>query len=356
MAGLLRTLTYNYNSEPNPSFERMGEFGYVFPHGTEQSTRRDFTIVVAGVGGTGGYVVRDLSRFIFSIMKRTSNYNIRLVVIDPDKVEEKNLLRQNFLPSDLGKGKAEVIATRHSRAFGIQIEFIEAKASMDVLRRLADNSYMILVGCVDNHSARRDFHQYMTFMRDAGRTCSWIDSGNERTSGQVVLGDTTRMPVITALYPEILDATKDTKSEISCAERLMQDEQNIFVNLTAANHVLNFIRTVILNERTLIHGVAFNISGKVDSYFLMDPTKKKLKLSLPQKKLEQEKVQQTLEELQQKNAEEILAELQEISRDMHIVDDNGEEDDYIYEPEYSEDEEDYEVDDEYFEDDDDAEI
>ena len=38
-------------------------------------------------------------------------------------VEEKNLLRQNFITSDQGKYKAEVLAKRYSAAFGVDIKF-----------------------------------------------------------------------------------------------------------------------------------------------------------------------------------------------------------------------------------------
>ena len=76
------------------------------------------------------------------------------------------------------------------------------------------------------------------------------------------------LPTVTQLYPEILDPAQDSKSQVSCAERLMQDEQNIFVNIDAAAHVLNFVRKIILAEDFEIHGVEFNIDGKLFSRHL----------------------------------------------------------------------------------------
>ena len=49
MADYLFKVDYLFKSEPNPPLERMGEFGYVYPHGVSNSTRKDFTIIVCGL-------------------------------------------------------------------------------------------------------------------------------------------------------------------------------------------------------------------------------------------------------------------------------------------------------------------
>mgnify|MGYP002603657289 CR=1 FL=1 len=64
-------------------------------------------IIVIGAGGTGGYVVPHLYRIGFS-----SEHQIRIVVCDGDVVEEKNLIRQNFVHQDIGRNKAQVLAER----------------------------------------------------------------------------------------------------------------------------------------------------------------------------------------------------------------------------------------------------
>ena len=71
-------------------------------------------IIVLGAGGTGGYVIPHLYRLAFG-----RNGYVRIIICDGDVVEEKNLVRQNFVEQDIGHNKAKVLAERYSAAFGI---------------------------------------------------------------------------------------------------------------------------------------------------------------------------------------------------------------------------------------------
>ena len=66
-------------------------------------------IVVIGAGGTGGYVIPHLYRLGYA-----SNRYVKIIVCDGDVVEEKNLIRQNFVGQDIGRNKAQVQAERYS--------------------------------------------------------------------------------------------------------------------------------------------------------------------------------------------------------------------------------------------------
>ena len=272
-----------YESIMNPSLEEMGRLASV--NLTDKMSYRDdrhfFNIFIVGCGGTGGYVVRDLSRFLFSIARRDENLKFALTLVDGDIVEEKNLLRQNFLPRDLGKNKAEVLAERHSMAFGLDISAYTEMIDEAKMRQLMQknsrhpgrSAIPIIIGCVDNNKARRALGQaYRRF-----QPSFWIDSGNERKSGQVIVGgrfsmygDSNGIPSITDIYPDVKDPEKDSTVQISCADRLMQDEQNIFVNISAATHVLNFVRKIVLGENMSAHGVSFGIDGVTNSMYLKE--------------------------------------------------------------------------------------
>jgi PRTRC genetic system ThiF family protein len=246
--------------------------------------RCQFRFHVIGAGGTGGYVIRDLSRLLYALTKRDDTFDFEFIIYDGDEVEEKNLLRQNFLPHDLGKSKAEVMALRHSSAFGIPIyscnTFLDEEKMNDIVNSTWTKGNReiinIVIGCVDNNNARRIISKEISssikhvssyrFEEDMFHTY-WIDAGNKRTSGQVIFGGR-EIPIVTSVYPDILDPEKDSKVKVSCAEALMDDEQNIFVNLMAANLSLNFVRKIIFNEVTSIHGVDFNIDGKTEVFAL----------------------------------------------------------------------------------------
>ena len=86
-------------------------------------------------------------------------------------MEEKNLVRQNFTPADLGENKAKVLAERYSSVFGMETEYVpefiesgERLLSMLRARTFPTGPYwhsptvkelVILIGAVDNNKSRK---------------------------------------------------------------------------------------------------------------------------------------------------------------------------------------------------------
>jgi hypothetical protein len=107
---------------------------------------------------------------------------------DFDTVSEDNLIRQNFVPADIGKNKAEVLAERYTRAYGIPIQACNvkietAKTLLDIFDGGITRAMVIL--CVDNVVARKHIVAAL-----AQRTTSKyliIDAGNEADFGQVTI-------------------------------------------------------------------------------------------------------------------------------------------------------------------------
>jgi PRTRC genetic system ThiF family protein len=246
-------------------------------------------IVIIGAGGTGGYVVRDLLRFLQSLKMKGDSRQFKVTLVDADQVEEKNLIRQNFITQDIGKSKATVLANRYGPAFGIQVDAVETmiknRRELESIIQTAkmgigsNNNNLIILGCVDNHAARRVIHEYAR----RNSRLYWIDSGNERRSGQVVCGygaypwhrnlkdveewmvsnTAYNMPNVVDMYPEISNTNLDLvgSDETSCAERAAVEDQNIFINMSAAVNLLNFTRQVIMSEPITINSIVFDIKG-----------------------------------------------------------------------------------------------
>lgn len=237
--------------------------------------------IVIGAGGTGGYLIRDLCRFVYSVEQRIQGRtNLSITLYDGDIVEEKNILRQNFLPQDIGQNKAEVMANRHARAFGINISYVPEmfkinndpfsyNSTYDKLR--TEKNKKIIIGCVDNNAARREIASCVAKLHQERdlviREAYWIDSGNEKKSGQVIVGSKDLMDV-TDLFPEILLSAEDSQEQVSCADRMLQDEQNMFVNLTAANIILNYTKNIVLDIPMITHGAGFTIDNKIENYYI----------------------------------------------------------------------------------------
>jgi PRTRC genetic system ThiF family protein len=219
-------------------------------------------IIIVGCGGTGGYLVPNLVRYLASRPNR-DQYNV--VLVDGDEVETKNVGRQNFIQTDVGKNKAQVLAERYSAAFGVNISYYpHYLESKEAIVRLYQGSggRPFLVSCVDNNKTRQLFDRW--FHDNTNRSC-YIDSGNEEYFGQVVLGygrdykgcnkfsgrtrnDSTEfyLPPVGVRYPSILSDTKSKfASEESCAERAISAPQSIMANITAANCILNMMIKII---------------------------------------------------------------------------------------------------------------
>jgi molybdopterin/thiamine biosynthesis adenylyltransferase len=159
---------------------------------------------IIGGGGTGGRLVPLLAQFLRSVTKgvgpRGWLMDPQIVIVDFDIVEEKNLLRQNFIAQDVGKHKATVLANRYARAFGVNIipwlkridsSMFEGKLAT-VLKKdmptefIGQRDAMILM-CVDSVKARKDILKAFAEMNMSLGSNPYfvIDAGNEDTFGQV---------------------------------------------------------------------------------------------------------------------------------------------------------------------------
>ena len=212
-------------------------------------------VIIIGAGGTGGYVIPHLYRIGFATER-----SMRILVCDGDVVEEKNLIRQNFVEQDVGRNKAQVLAERYSAAFGIECEyiprFVESEEELFQLtvpdffkssyRGIPETQRVILLGCVDNNKSRKLCHAVFAKLKDL----FYIDSGNGEHTGQVVCGvrqngRTTYKPVC-SLYPDMLKDEDKFPSELSCAERAVSAPQSVTANLTAATAVVSFLYDLLI--------------------------------------------------------------------------------------------------------------
>lgn len=254
-----------------------------------------FHFVVIGCGGNGSFLIRDLARLIaiknqdiaLQYERYLATYQAgngrrptqpsfhTLTIVDGDEVEEKNIRRQNFVVNDIGKNKADVLQERYSVAYGLEIACCNRYVSSpDHLREIASSnmsdtsvhtrSIPVFIGCVDNNATRALIAQTMDLLSSCGVRAYWLDGGNEEFSGQVVLGNnlgdkfdsyTTRelertiksddsirvnMPVVTQVFPEILDVTDKRPDQMSCDDRAVSYPQCIATNITMATLMLNF--------------------------------------------------------------------------------------------------------------------
>ncbi len=238
--------------------------------------------VIVGAGGNGAYFIRDFMRQVKLQNDRLASLGCRqhkVTIIDADAVEDKNLIRQNFIRNDIGHNKAQAMADRYGKAFGMPINYVsEYITDSEHLYKIAisENGRPVFIGAVDNNKTRKIIYDTYKDISEA----FWIDAGNEEWGGQVVCGynhsDTAslmyekedgplrfRLPCLIDIYPEVYDAQDKLPNEMSCAERTISAPQNVFTNLTAANLMLGFAYGILafdgrIGEGLKCHAVSFN--------------------------------------------------------------------------------------------------
>ena len=230
------------------------------------SMTRPVKIVMLGAGGTGGHIAPHLYRLLYALDRP-----VRFIICDGDVVEEKNLVRQNFIPADLGENKAKVLAERYASVFGMETEYVPMFVETeDWLKKLITpqtwrenygrtiiKEQVILIGAVDNNKSRQLCHRVFYQMEDL----IYIDSGNGEHTGQVVCGirsggRTIYRPIGTA-YPDVLKETDKFPTELSCAEASVSAPQSIVANVTAANTVVNMIYNILALGESRVRQVTF---------------------------------------------------------------------------------------------------
>ena len=241
-------------------------------------------IVMLGAGGTGGHIAPHLYRLLHAL-----NRPVEVIIADGDIVEEKNLVRQNFISCDLGRNKAQVLAERYASAFGIEIQYIPdfIETEERLLKLLKPKfSYFdsemltILIGAVDNNKSRQLCHKVF----NKSENLIYIDSGNGEFTGQVVCGvrrkGKTYYKPVGEIYPDILEDTDKFPTELSCAEASVSAPQSIVANIMAATAVVSYIYNILVLGNIEVKKVTFstksvNLKPALSSKRKMSKEKKK---------------------------------------------------------------------------------
>lgn len=214
-------------------------------------------ILLVGCGGTGSYCAHILAQL--AAWALTSGLDLRLYFVDPDSVEERNLVRQNFCQAELGQAKAFTLAWRYSAAFGLNITPVigrfEAKMLEEFRPRQSLNGVLtIVVGAVDNYQARRNIAEAVTaqlYYPAARSQLYWLDSGNERVNGQVILGNSLEpepqlsplgfcvgLPLPHLQEPSLIQRPETRPAlDLSCADLTLLGEQSAMINRVMATWI-----------------------------------------------------------------------------------------------------------------------
>ncbi len=217
-------------------------------------TIQNVNLTLAGCGGTGSFLTLHLARLAYHA--RQLGIDLHLTLVDPDHVEEKNVGRQNFVPAEIGRPKAEALAARYGFAFGLAIRFYSepiADRHVDRDHRFRDGWLHLVVGAVDNTAARRDIEAIAKSWR--GRLW-WLDCGNHDASGQVLLGNEAieqpeinpmgfcnQVPLPSVQHPELV---AEKPALTGCADDALAGIQSLMVNQAVAGWAASYLHRFVV--------------------------------------------------------------------------------------------------------------
>lgn len=233
------------------------------------------SVLVIGAGGNGNQVVNQLARMHIALVG-LGHVGLHVTVMDNDIVEQSNLGRQNFSPSDLKRYKGEVLIDRINRFHQLNWEFKNYQLTTQNIHELSEN---IIISCVDNINARKVIWSFIKNIRgkitkrtvfDHRLPLYWMDFGNKKDFGQAILGTTIKIPQpeskfktadylnpIFKVHGKML-TIKDSPHEPSCStfEALLQ--QDLFVNSALVQFGMMILWELLSKLQIRYHGVYVN--------------------------------------------------------------------------------------------------
>lgn len=250
---------------------------------------------LVGCGGTGSWLAPSLCRIARTLNEQGKATT--LIFIDPDAVERKNVLRQNFCDAEIGLNKAQTLALRYSLSWGVEIQALPALFDSQIVARdyyQREHKLKIIIGCVDNAIARqsitRALSQYQSWhTRDVATELWWLDCGNHSNSGQVLIGShlsteidvykfhelgCIRLPAPCLQHPELLKPKPEelSDSSVSCAELALLNAQSLSINQCMAAEAASYLVQLVTGKLNRLATYLDLNSGFATSTFITEDT------------------------------------------------------------------------------------
>ncbi len=231
-------------------------------------------IVIIGAGGTGSFAAQGIARLVFELKEH--GRSVEMLIVDPDRVELGNIPRSNFCSAEIGKFKAQTLAERLALAWSLQVCYSNEHFDSENHLKQEANTYRqltVLVGCVDNHRARLDIHRALEesegYRSSEAANTWWIDGGNGKFSGQVLIGSTARkfntadcfvgsticrkLPAPSLVHPELLQdqesgIARRATERVSCPDLVRLGEQSLNINQRVAIEIAEMLSSLLLTS------------------------------------------------------------------------------------------------------------
>lgn len=222
------------------------------------------SIILVGCGGTGTQVLAGLARLNHALVK-LGHPGLHVTLFDDDIISDSNVGRQQFSESDIGQFKAAVAMSRVNRFYGLDWK-------SNCSKFLNQETANILITCVDAAKTRIDIAKSLKTKRlgePYNHTFYWLDFGNLRATGQVVLGTVgsinqsfggmRSLKNVVKLLPGIKKIKEEDQGP-SCSLAEALGKQDLFINSTLANFGLNLLWRMFREGRISYQGCYLNLN------------------------------------------------------------------------------------------------
>lgn len=227
-------------------------------------------IALVGAGGTGSRMLENLMNLHRAMVALGHPHGLHVTLIDDDRVSPANVGRQAFYACDVGSYKAMTLINRANMAMGGLAQWDAFVGRVTTESRF--NDVDMVIGAVDNRSARLAILRALE-ARNYGTPAYWIDLGNSRSSGQVVLGQVTaskrkkddvwRLPHVGEMYPELIDSALDKQEDDtpSCSLAEALEKQSLFINPAVSLFASNLLWQLFTKGEIEHHGAYVNLDS-----------------------------------------------------------------------------------------------
>lgn len=225
-------------------------------------TQKPLVVALIGVGGTGSELASNLVR-LHQALRAFGYGGLHVVAFDPDIVAPANIVRQRYAAADMNQNKAQVLINRINLACSLGWAAVPKRFSASA----AGQKWDIVISCVDNRKSREQLHRWAFGKGIYKRWKLWIDTGNDATTGQVIVGTPRpngerlqhHLPCATELHPELRDTTLPDDTQPSCSAIEALQRQDLYVNTMVANLAAQLLWQLVKHGGLHYHGIYFDL-------------------------------------------------------------------------------------------------
>tara|TARA_R110000751_G_scaffold89784_1_gene176661 strand:- start:44413 stop:45204 length:792 start_codon:yes stop_codon:yes gene_type:complete len=231
-------------------------------------------IVIIGAGGTGSELISQIFKINYTLMELGSA-GLDVTLIDDDVVSPTNLGRQSFYHFDLGLSKAKTLIDRFNTFGNLTWKYVVERITPDNINKYIPNNCVVFT-CVDNPIARVTVGEHLEKRQKS--EVLWIDGGNSRADGQVVLGSYeqrkdlpySRLPSVFDLYGGQLKTQEYIETE-SCSHVEAMRSQTLGINNAIALQMTQLFWQLIREGEIMAHGAMVDLKSFTVNALPIDP-------------------------------------------------------------------------------------